>query len=658
MNASEIVTLSLVHISFIASVLLLIVVLRKSQKSLLRDASVMFMSIMIVWNVGTALDMDYRLITGETVTSTISIMLIDLCYLSVCYVPVVILFLGKVLHDFDWRPELKHISLLIVPTISFMMVCTNPLHSLFFQHFSLYSSEAVYGPYYYVHSIYSYSCILLGLIYIVLSTSRHSGILSKQFFLVLIGIVIPLAGNVLFSFGIANLSFSINSCLFTVATVCFSLAILKYHYITVTPIDMRQVVDLVSDGFLQTNKDKHIVDYNKTLLDLFPDCCAITQNMTIGEFFEQTGFNHQHAKYAEFLHLFEQTIVNQTSVSTEINFSNAQSFIIKITPLYSEGEYSGSVLIFKSDEPSKATEDIGLRKTISEFEKSNRTLNEKLQEGMAQLEEERQASQSLYDSNPHINFIADIDYQVLDGNPSAIKFYGFENKEDFKKGLQHKINQSVLFRMPDGTESIPLTERFEKVLEVGETSFDTVLSFEGVEIPFHFNLKTVPYKGRKVIAVYQTDLRDLRKAESDLERRDKLLSTVNAGASMLISIDSESSAAAFSESFALLGRGCDVDRVTLWQNYEKDGEAYCSQVFEWGRNVDMQHGSAHTMDIKYSDTLPTWEAVLRSGNCVNAIVEDMISVERDQMKRLGIVSMLSAPIFIRDEFWGFVGFDD
>jgi len=655
MKIGEIITLLLVHLSFVSSIVLIIVLHRKSQQSFIQVASFALAFTLMIWNLGTMLEMDYRLITGSTVTGTISIMLIDLCYLAICFEPIVIFFLGRAIYQPDWRPSLRHNFLFVIPVISFMMVCTNPLHNLFFSHFSLYSSEAVYGPYYYFHSIYSYGCILVGLAYIVRFAFHSSGILSRQFFLILGSILIPLAGNVLFSFGLADLPFSINACLFTVSSICIFVAILKYRFITVTPLDMRQVVDLISDGFLQTDSKMSIVNYNSMLTRLFPNAAPITPETTVEDFFEKSGFNLQKKECVE---LYNKSIVNKASANMEINASNLQSFTMKITPFYNEEEYTGSIIIFKTIAGAKLASETELQSALNEVEESNRNLSVKIEESIAQLEEERRARQSLYDSNPHINFIADLNYNVIDGNPSAVKFYGFENKEDFKQGLLKKISQSILEKMPNGEEPIPISRRFADAAANGETSFDTMLLFDGEEIPFHFDLKIIPYKGSEVVAAYQTDLRELRRVEKDLERRDMLLSAINKVAARLISVEDGDFDKSFGESIAMLGRSIGVERVVVWKNYEEDGALYCTQIHEWCEGAEIQHGKPHTINIKYSDTVPTWESTLSRGKCVNSIAKNLLPAERAQMERQGIVSVLAVPLFVRDMFWGFVGFDD
>ena len=58
MNFSEIITLLMVHISLVGSVVLLTLILRKSQKSLLRTVSSVLALIMFIWNLGTTFEID------------------------------------------------------------------------------------------------------------------------------------------------------------------------------------------------------------------------------------------------------------------------------------------------------------------------------------------------------------------------------------------------------------------------------------------------------------------------------------------------------------------------------------------------------------------------------------------------------------------------
>ena len=328
-----------------------------------------------------------------------------------------------------------------------------------------------------------------------------------------------------------------------------------------------------------------------------------------------------------------------------------------VTEWHSDGRAKRMVGVIQDVSALKKAE-LNLQKALNEIEEHNKNLNKEIEEGIAQFEEERQASQAIYDSNPQINFIMGLDFKIADCNPAAIKFYKFKNKEELKNGVVAKLNAAILPKMPGGIDSIPISQRLADANQQGETSFDTLLMFDGEIIPFHFDLKRVKYKGKWVIAIYQTDLRELRKIEKDLERRDRLLSAVNAVASHLISAGNEDFFTSLWNSLKSLGRSINVGRITVWKNFEKDGELYCTQIHEWNEGVEM-HLFPDAGDSKYSENVPpTWEKILKSGKCVNAKTKDMIQTEREQMEKSGVVSALAVPIFINDIFWGSICCDD
>ena len=332
-----------------------------------------------------------------------------------------------------------------------------------------------------------------------------------------------------------------------------------------------------------------------------------------------------------------------------------EAFVVSMVVIWSLNHMRITDVVVKH-QIEKDKED--LQNALDTIEEYNKNLNEKIESGVAQLEEERQASQFIYDSNPQINFILGLDFSVIDCNPAALKFYKYKNKEDLKKGVLEKITRSIPEKQPNGADSVPLAQRVSDANTQGEASFDTLLVFDGEEIPFHFDLKRVKSKNSQVIAVYQTDLREQKNTEKDLERRDTLLSAVNEVAYRLMSVENEDFLKTLWESISVFGKSVDVERVTIWKNFEQDGELYCTQIHEWYDGVEMQHGMKHTVNVKYSEVVPTWEKILSGGECVNTKTKDMIKVEREQMERQGVVSILVVPIFIRDVFWGYVGYDD
>jgi len=108
----------------------------------------------------------------------------------------------------------------------------------------------------------------------------------------------------------------------------------------------------------------------------------------------------------------------------------------------------------------------------------------------------------------------------------------------------------------------------------------------------------------------------------------------------------------------MMAEAVGADRVYIWKNYTVNGELYCSQICEWSEKVEPQHGSEYSNAISYSENIPEWEPILSSGGFINGEAQKMSPVSAALLSSRGILSIFVAPVFLMDQFWGFIGFDD
>ena len=152
--------------------------------------------------------------------------------------------------------------------------------------------------------------------------------------------------------------------------------------------------------------------------------------------------------------------------------------------------------------------------------------------------------------------------------------------------------------------------------------------------------------------------RRIQAMTSGIRQRDNLLSTVNRAATLLIQTEFDEFEDSLRRSMGMMAEVVDVDRMYIWKNHTKDGKLHCTQLYEWSENAKPQQGNEYAIDIPYDENMPGWEHTLSAGRCINNIVRDMSPAEQAQLSPQGILSILVVPIFVRNEFWGFVGFDD
>ena len=152
--------------------------------------------------------------------------------------------------------------------------------------------------------------------------------------------------------------------------------------------------------------------------------------------------------------------------------------------------------------------------------------------------------------------------------------------------------------------------------------------------------------------------RKIQEIMSGVNQRDNLLNTVNHAVTLLLLAEVDEFEGALLDSMAMMAKSVDADRVYIWKNHIKDGKLYCSQLYEWSEGAVPQQGNEYTTDIPFDETMPEWEKKMSRGHCVNSMVRDLSETERNQLEPQGVVSILMVPVYVQEEFWGFVGFDD
>ena len=335
-----VVIVLLAHISFLLCIGLTVVVAWKCQRSQVRTAFLVMLGVVTVWNAGALLEMDFRSVTGVTYMQ-----FINFCYIGICLTPVAILNLGMAILQPFRRLQPWHAVFLIIPLTSIVMVYTDPLHHLFFTHFSLNSSEAAYGVYFYFHSLYSYVCIVAGIVLMLIASFRNSGFFSIQSLLAVSGVVITLIPNMLYSFSLADLPFGVSSAASSLSMLCFAVAFLKYRFITTLPITLRQVMNLISDGYLVVDEQLCVLSHNEALLRLFPEPVNIELRAELRTFIERYFTN---ISYEWLLELKARSAELRETVSEEAQLFANTYVRVEVTPVLHRNTQIGSIILLKN----------------------------------------------------------------------------------------------------------------------------------------------------------------------------------------------------------------------------------------------------------------------------------------------------------------------
>lgn len=153
------------------------------------------------------------------------------------------------------------------------------------------------------------------------------------------------------------------------------------------------------------------------------------------------------------------------------------------------------------------------------------------------------------------------------------------------------------------------------------------------------------------------DITERRRSEDDLQRRDSILQAVGDMAELLLH------ARAWDESLdgvlERLGEAADASRVYIFENHIDTGILLTTVTHEWvAAGIEPQLEDAHLQDLPLAQRFQRWIDTLSGGQVVTGLVSGFPEGERRELERQHIRSILAVPVFVDDDWWGFLGFDE
>lgn len=270
------------------------------------------------------------------------------------FAPALALLIGLVFVGGYRKLPKSYYLLLIIPALSFLVVCTDPLHHLFYQNFSLEINEVVFGPYLYVSSAYSIVCMVATIVVMVrFALNNRSRLCFQQALLFSLGVFVPLAMNVLVSLRVVNLGIVATPLSFIATSLFHGYAIYKLHFFDIRPIAMQRVLDWISDGYLVISEKGLVINYNPSFFEMFGKPFGISSNTYLQDHVRDKDIDSKTGLYNLLTSIescrktrssiaYEQSIIRGTGVDAKKLY-----YMVDVTPLLVDTRLEGFVAIFK-----------------------------------------------------------------------------------------------------------------------------------------------------------------------------------------------------------------------------------------------------------------------------------------------------------------------
>ena len=140
---------------------------------------------------------------------------------------------------------------------------------MFFINYDTLLKNSIYGPYLYIHSLYTYFLIIISLVTLLKYSLKESHKVSVQTFLFLLAAAFPVGVNVIGLLGIANLSVYVTPIAFSISCIFLYIAIFKFDFLNINSIAAEFMMKAISDAYIILNNTNEITSCNKIFLNIF-----------------------------------------------------------------------------------------------------------------------------------------------------------------------------------------------------------------------------------------------------------------------------------------------------------------------------------------------------------------------------------------------------
>ncbi len=201
---------------------------------------------------------------------------VDLKYVFVAGMPVawVLMAVGYA----GWIDRItgkRALLLYIIPIFTVLLVGTNGLHGLVFTKSVIVRSDILvtiareYGPWFWIHTVYSYGLVAAGLVIFLRQVVLTTGFYRRQAFIMLAGALIPFIFNAVYlsNPGLFN-HLDSTPIAFSVSGVIFAIGLFRYGLLDIVPIARAEAVRLMDDPMIVLDRFRRVLDANDAAVHL------------------------------------------------------------------------------------------------------------------------------------------------------------------------------------------------------------------------------------------------------------------------------------------------------------------------------------------------------------------------------------------------------
>jgi len=270
---------------------------------------------------------------------------------------------------------------------------------------------------------------------------------------------------------------------------------------------------------------------------------------------------------------------------------------------------------------------------------------------LEELQRQEVKLKAVFNNSPDVMLIVTLGGEIKSANRTTFRTLGYFEDTLIGKPFSILLNPSISLGFDDLTKDVRMQKT---VLEsMGFLKADVSIC------PMDMTVNLVPWEEGMVVLVNLRDVTERVAAEKAVKRRDAILESVRFAAEEFLKAGSWERN--INEILKRIGIADDVSRVYIFKRHlSEDGKILCSQLFEWvADGIEPQIDNAELQNLPIEEKgFSRWLSKMQEGEPVYGNIKDFPESEQELLNAQEIKSILAMPIFVDNELWGFIGFDE
>ena len=336
----------LAHVALVTMIVLEVLTIRLKTQNKMKGLFLQYLAFQFIWTLSVVLQR-YSVRYGKT---SLIIFFENTTYLGISFISVIVLIISMSIY-YSTHQTMKWIRYLyIVPVITQIVIWTNRWHHLFFVSINVNDiRESQVGLYFYVHTVYSYACLMIGTFYVIYHASRERGRRNSALkaFLLCLGTAVPLIVNVCFTLNMPSVDNLSTPVAFLVTCITYYLLLFRYNILQISPAVMKQVIDMTSDLYAVIDENMMIIDYNEPFEQIFSKLINLKRKIPLADALQGRGFP---ITIEELLPVIDECRTKQDTIIKDLGVmvdDAAMYFSVEFSPLLIDSIYYGCIILFR-----------------------------------------------------------------------------------------------------------------------------------------------------------------------------------------------------------------------------------------------------------------------------------------------------------------------